>query len=102
MSLAQLAAYVAVEVAGGPTIPFRPGRPDAYPSETTPDGRLPDAAQGREHLRDIFYRMGFSDQEIVALSRDEGPSPRALAPRVPCCAPCTPHARPSAREAGTW
>jgi catalase (peroxidase I) len=32
-----------------------------------PDGRLPDAAQGAQHVRDIFYRMGFNDQEIVAL-----------------------------------
>jgi len=29
---------------------------------------LPDASQGAQHLRDIFYRMGFNDQEIVALS----------------------------------
>ena len=34
----------------------------------TPDGRLPDAKQGHDHLRDIFYRMGFVDREIVALS----------------------------------
>jgi cytochrome c peroxidase len=32
------------------------------------DGRLPDASQGHDHLRQIFYRMGFNDQEIVALS----------------------------------
>lgn len=25
----------------------------------TPDGRLPDAAQGNDHLRNIFYRMGY-------------------------------------------
>lgn len=34
----------------------------------TPDGRLPDATQGNKHLRAIFNRMGFNDQEIVALS----------------------------------
>jgi cytochrome c peroxidase len=34
----------------------------------TPDGRLPDASQGNKHLRAIFNRMGFNDQEIVALS----------------------------------
>merc|ERR1712137_1316529 len=28
-------------------------------------GRLPDASQGAQHLRDVFYRMGFNDQEIV-------------------------------------
>ncbi len=33
-----------------------------------PNGRLPDASQGAQHLRDVFYRMGFNDQEIVALS----------------------------------
>ena len=33
-----------------------------------PDGRLPDASKGPPHIRDIFYRMGFNDQEIVALS----------------------------------
>ena len=31
-------------------------------------GRLPDGALGADHIRDIFGRMGFSDQEIVALS----------------------------------
>ena len=30
--------------------------------------RLPDGAQGADHLRHIFNRMGYSDQEIVALS----------------------------------
>lgn len=46
------------------------------PSAVTPDGRLPNADVGEpgvdksdgDHLRDIFYRMGFGDQEIVALS----------------------------------
>merc|ERR1712196_87951 len=42
-------------------------------SRFSPDGRLPNADMGSEpataqHLRDIFYRMGFNDQEIVALS----------------------------------
>jgi len=31
-------------------------------------GRLPDASQGAQHLRDVFYRMGFDDEAIVALS----------------------------------
>jgi cytochrome c peroxidase len=64
-----LAAVVAIEEMGGPKIPWRAGRVDK-PDGThcTPDGRLPDAAQGAQHLRDIFYRMGFNDQEIVALS----------------------------------
>lgn len=33
----------------------------------TPDGRLPDADKDQRHIRDIFYRMGFDDREIVAL-----------------------------------
>ncbi|XP_027179235.1 L-ascorbate peroxidase 3 [Coffea eugenioides] len=64
--LYQLAGVVAVEVTGGPTIDFVPGRKDSVvcPEE----GRLPDAKEGVSHLRDVFYRMGLSDQDIVALS----------------------------------
>uniref|UniRef100_A0A1J3J174 L-ascorbate peroxidase n=1 Tax=Noccaea caerulescens TaxID=107243 RepID=A0A1J3J174_NOCCA len=64
--LFQLAGVVAVEVTGGPDISFVPGRKDsnACPKE----GRLPDAKQGFQHLRDVFYRMGLSDKDIVALS----------------------------------
>ena len=59
----------AVEEAGGPMIPWRAGRSDADDgSKTVPDGRLPDATQGAAHLRAIFYRMGFNDKDIVALS----------------------------------
>jgi len=64
-----LAGAVAIDVMGGPVIPWRPGRSDQVSGDSCgPDGRLPDATQGAPHLRDIFYRMGFSDQEIVALS----------------------------------
>jgi cytochrome c peroxidase len=52
----------------GPTIPWRPGRSDREATFCTPDGRLPDAAKASDHLRGIFYRMGFNDQEIVALA----------------------------------
>ena len=31
-------------------------------------GRPPDAAQGAQHLRDMFYRQGFNDRVITALS----------------------------------
>ncbi|KAL2937109.1 L-ascorbate peroxidase 3 [Bienertia sinuspersici] len=88
--LYQLAGVVAVEVTGGPNIDFVPGRKD---SNVCPkEGRLPDASKGIEevavsiivccvftvdnvsalsgppHLRDIFYRMGLTDKDIVALS----------------------------------
>ncbi|KZT71830.1 class II peroxidase [Daedalea quercina L-15889] len=63
-----LGGVCAIQEMGGPKIPWRPGRIDGFASQATPDGRLPDGAQGAQHLRNIFYRMGFSDQEIVALS----------------------------------
>ena len=69
----------------GPHIPWRAGRIDGTAVNTTPDGRLPDGAQGADHLRNVsisihaqiprsqffpqvFYRMGFNDQDIVALA----------------------------------
>jgi len=63
-----LAGVTAIQEMQGPTIPYRPGRQDKDLAACTPDGRLPDASKGNKHLRDIFYRMGFNDQEIVALS----------------------------------
>lgn len=32
------------------------------------EGRLPNALKGPSHLKDVFYRMGLSDKDIVALS----------------------------------
>ncbi|RVX67477.1 Cytochrome c peroxidase, mitochondrial [Exophiala mesophila] len=63
-----LAGVTAVQEMQGPTIPWRPGRQDRDISYCTPDGRLPDATQGQNHIRAIFGRMGFNDQEMVALS----------------------------------
>ncbi|KAK5987595.1 Cytochrome c peroxidase [Cladobotryum mycophilum] len=63
-----LGGVTAIQEMLGPVVPFRPGRNDGEAAACTPDGRLPDASQGPKHLRDIFYRMGFNDQEIVALS----------------------------------
>ncbi|RHY32312.1 hypothetical protein DYB32_002666 [Aphanomyces invadans] len=67
------AGVVAISEMGGPEVPFRLGRNDA-PSQTacTPDDRLPAADKGSKpntikHIRDVFYRMGFNDREIVAL-----------------------------------
>ncbi|OVA18181.1 heme peroxidase [Macleaya cordata] len=62
----QLAGVVAVEVTGGPEVPFHPGREDK--PKPPPEGRLPDATKGSDHLRDVFYTMGLCDQDIVALS----------------------------------
>ncbi|KAG1145092.1 hypothetical protein G6F37_004497 [Rhizopus arrhizus] len=64
-----LAGVCAVQELGGPTIPWRPGRQDVLDAKScTPDGRLPDATKKEDHIRNIFYRMGFNDQEIVALT----------------------------------
>lgn len=63
----QLAGVVAVEVTGGPEVPFHPGREDK--PEPPQEGRLPDATKGCDHLRDVFIKqMGLTDQDIVALS----------------------------------
>lgn len=63
-----LAGVCAIQESAGPIVPWRPGRIDGVDTDCTPDGRLPDAAQAQDHLRNIFYRMGFNDQEIVALA----------------------------------
>jgi len=72
--LIQLAGATAIEVAGGPVIPMRYGRVTA--TECAKDGNLPDAmapfgdgaVNAAVHIRNVFYRMGLSDQDIVALS----------------------------------
>lgn len=71
-----LGGVSAIKKLGGPTIPWSSGRVDENPEKVTPDGRLPNADSGpagadktdADHLRTIFGRMGFNDQEIVALS----------------------------------
>jgi len=63
------AGKTAIEIMGGPSIPWKEGRADfAEGQGVTPDGRLPDAAQGAEHLRTVFTAYGFGDQGLVALS----------------------------------
>ncbi|GAA5924321.1 hypothetical protein JCM3775_005658 [Rhodotorula graminis] len=63
-----LAGVCAIQEAGGPYIPWRAGRKDGDVDNCTPDGRLPDGDKGADHIRNIFYRMGMDDKEIVALS----------------------------------
>jgi hypothetical protein len=63
------AGAAAVEFLGGPKIKHEYCRTDTNdPSKCPRNGLLPDASQGAAHLRDVFYRMGFDDREIVALS----------------------------------
>ena len=84
----QMASCRAIETSGGPKIGVKYGRVDATsPEQCSPEGNLPDAEAGpdgkyggpggtastestepEDHLRKVFYRMGFNDEEIVALS----------------------------------
>ncbi|CAA0827912.1 L-ascorbate peroxidase T- chloroplastic [Striga hermonthica] len=69
--LFQLASATAIEEAGGAKIPMKYGRVDVTGPEQCPEeGRLPNAGppSPAAHLRDVFYRMGLNDKEIVALS----------------------------------
>mmetsp|Transcript_2359 Transcript_2359/g.4464 ORF Transcript_2359/g.4464 Transcript_2359/m.4464 type:complete len:317 (-) Transcript_2359:401-1351(-) len=75
--LIQLGSATAIEHAGGPVIPMKYGRIDTETKEECPkEGNLPDAyppfgdgaSDAARHLRNVFYRMGFNDREIVALS----------------------------------
>ncbi|CAD7696144.1 unnamed protein product [Ostreobium quekettii] len=75
--LLQMGSALAIEMAGGPKIPIRYGRVDTTgPEECPAEGNLPGAAgpfadgsaTPAEHLRKVFYRMGLSDKDIVALS----------------------------------
>lgn len=64
-----MAGDVAVEVTGGPKCDIRLGRTDKTAADgVPPNGLLPDASQGADHLREVFGRMGFNDRDIVALS----------------------------------
>ena len=48
-----LGGVAAIQELGGPKIPWRPGRIDGFAAQCTPDGRLPDAAQGADHVRNV-------------------------------------------------
>eukprot|EP00443_Scrippsiella_acuminata_P003490 CAMPEP_0115217658 /NCGR_PEP_ID=MMETSP0270-20121206/25981_1 /TAXON_ID=71861 /ORGANISM="Scrippsiella trochoidea, Strain CCMP3099" /LENGTH=311 /DNA_ID=CAMNT_0002631561 /DNA_START=75 /DNA_END=1010 /DNA_ORIENTATION=- len=83
--LIQMASACAIEATGGPKIPMKYGRVDAADGSACPEptsrgtshsAGLPDPAppfpcgaqDAPTHLRNIFYRMGFDDEGIVALS----------------------------------
>lgn len=62
-----LGGVCAVQESGGPKIKWRPGRVDTDESKTPPNGRLPDASKDGKYVKDLFARMGFNEQEVVAL-----------------------------------
>lgn len=83
--LIQMASACAIQATGGPVLPMRYGRVDvkdgsACPGRTSrgtadnaglPDAMAPFGCGAKDpatHLRNIFNRMGFDDEGIVALS----------------------------------
>lgn len=62
--LIQLGAICAVQYCEGPQILFKMGRQDA--TEAGPVDRLPDPSKP-EMMTQVFHRMGFNDQQIVAI-----------------------------------
>jgi len=73
--LIQMASACSIEHAGGPRIDMKYGRVSTETKRECPDeGNLPDAmgfagsSDAAAHLRGVFHRMDFNDQEIVALS----------------------------------
>lgn len=63
-----LGGVVAVQESGGPKIKWRPGRVDVTDKQQIPkNGLLPDASRDAPYVRGVFSRMGFTDQETVAL-----------------------------------
>lgn len=103
-----LAGVEAIKAMGGPDVPWQPGRMD-YEDEAHADdhrgnisdryvakdcvgtavgilcsnlhlrSRLPDGALGAQHLRDVFGRMGYSDQVSIGVTQD----PAVLLIRIP-------------------
>ncbi|KAG6681678.1 hypothetical protein I3842_13G104100 [Carya illinoinensis] len=66
----QLAGVVAVEVTGGPEIPFHPGREDK--PKPPPEGRLPNATLGSDHLRVVFGELLSGEKEgLLQLPSDK-------------------------------
>ncbi|KAK9902887.1 hypothetical protein WJX75_009798 [Coccomyxa subellipsoidea] len=63
----QLAGMLAVEAAGGPVIPFTPGRKDSW--SFPPPGRLPDPTveNATGQLRAVAERLGLPLRQFVAL-----------------------------------
>lgn len=63
-----LGGVVAVQEAGGPKIPWRPGRQDTTDKSIVPaNGLLPDASQDGKYVKNFFERLGFNERETVAL-----------------------------------
>lgn len=63
-----LSAVCAIQECQGPKIPWRPGRTDLPEKDTPDNGRLPDAANGADYVRNFYARLNMNDREAVALT----------------------------------
>ena len=59
-----LGGVAAIQELGGPKIPWRPGRVDGVAAQCTPDGRLPDASQGADHVRNVSVSENLQPSEL--------------------------------------
>ncbi|KAI8925834.1 heme peroxidase [Entophlyctis helioformis] len=64
--LIAMAGIVTVTHCGGPEIPFKAGREDAV-VPVSPKGRLPDDLDGYASIKAAMRRMGFTNEDMVAL-----------------------------------
>lgn len=60
-----LGGVCAIQEMAGPKIPWRPGRVDGIQTQATPDGRLPDATQGADHLRHVSTCTQVCNQYLI-------------------------------------
>ena len=77
-----LAGVVAIQGAGGPTIPYRLGRGGKISGTTSPpEGRLPDAGKGThakniQHIREVFSQLRFLElipwEDDIQMPQDTG------------------------------
>ncbi|TIA89365.1 hypothetical protein E3P99_02145 [Wallemia hederae] len=62
-----LAGVAALQEMGGPKTAWRPGRIDGTDEREAITERLPDGAKDEGHIKNIFERLGFDDEEAVCL-----------------------------------
>jgi cytochrome c peroxidase len=64
-----LGGVAAIQEMAGPVIPWRPGRVDGFEHHTTPDGRLPDASQGSDHVRNVSVDHFYTGSDLTYFFR---------------------------------
>jgi cytochrome c peroxidase len=74
-----LGGVAAIQEMGGPKVPWRPGRIDGFAKDATPDGRLPDASLGADHVRNVSSTISVHAGHAVLIAgpRADAPVPRS-------------------------